>query len=209
MTTKPGRVVAYDKTNSPVMSDESLITWSREFTWLIQSLISLFSQGLWLPNMTGWWLMVRRTYLWTHMILWQSGDVRSRDKSKVQHILFGKTYGYETWQIDDLWWGKRIHQSHVLLTTWLRKVTWQTKNEIFLPPEDLWPHCSVLTYGEVKSIMKLHKSDRLITRGHVSNWKLNISSSTRPIPPHLTGWWRGTLWRCSLVRSHEKFKTKI
>ena len=67
----------------------------------------------------------------------------------------------------------------------------------------------VLTYGQAKPIMKLHESDHVIKRDHVSNWKLNKSSSTRPIPPHLVGCWRMTLWPCSLVSSHEKLETKI
>ena len=62
MATKPGRVVTYDKRNSPVMSDDPMITWSREVTWLIQSLISPFPQGLWPPNMT-------------YGLIWPSGKV--------------------------------------------------------------------------------------------------------------------------------------
>ena len=69
--------------------------------------------------------------------------------------------------------------------------------------------CWVLTYGEAKPIKNLHESDHMITRGHVSNWKLNISSSTGPIPPHLAGWWGMTFWPCSLVRLQEKVKMKI
>ena len=48
--------------------------------------------------------------------------------------------------------------------------------------------CRGLTYGEAKLIMKLHESDHVVTRGHVSNQKLNISSSIMSIPPHLAGW---------------------
>ena len=48
--------------------------------------------------------------------------------------------------------------------------------------------CKVLTYSELKPLMKWHDSDLLITRGQVSNLKLNISSSTRPI--YLAGWCR-------------------
>ena len=43
-------------------------------------------------------------------------------------------------------------------------------------------HCMVLTYGEAKPVMKLHESDHVIRRYHMSNCKLNISSSARPIP---------------------------
>ena len=48
--------------------------------------------------------------------------------------------------------------------------------------------CRVLTHGEAKLIMKLHESDHVITRGQVSNRKLNISSSIMSISPHLAGW---------------------
>ena len=56
--------------------------------------------------------------------------------------------------------------------------------------------CSVLTYVEAKPMKKSHHSDHVIRRGHVSNLKLNISSSTRPIPPDLTESW------CIVTGSH-------
>ena len=34
--------------------------------------------------------------------------------------------------------------------------------------------CRVLTYGEAKLTMKSHGSDHVITRGHVSVWKLIV-----------------------------------
>ena len=81
------------------------------------------------------------------------------------------------------------------------------KTEYFFPQKT---YGRVLTNGEAKPIMKLQESDHVITRGHVSNWKLNISFSTRSIPPHLAGWWGMTLWPCNHLRSKKKkFKTKI
>ena len=50
--------------------------------------------------------------------------------------------------------------------------------------------CRILMHGEAKPLMKSNISDHVITKSHVANWKLNISSSTRPIPPDLAGWWR-------------------
>ena len=94
-------------------------------------------------------------------------------------------------------------KSHVLLITWLHKVTWQTENVSFSRRLMVTKICRVLT------VMKLHKFDHVTTWGQVTNWKLNTSSSTRSIPQHLAEWWRRTLWPCSLVRSQEKFKTKI
>ena len=58
MATKFGRVVTYDKGNSPIMSNDPLITWSHEVTWQIKNLISPLLRGLWTPNMKGgdlWW----------------------------------------------------------------------------------------------------------------------------------------------------------
>ena len=47
------------------------------------------------------------------------------------------------------------NKSHVLLTTYLHKVTWQTENGM---------------YGEQKLIIiKLHKSCHVITRGQIKN----------------------------------------
>ena len=46
MVTKLGRVVTYGAGNSPVMSDDPLITWSRKATWSIENLISPLLQGL-------------------------------------------------------------------------------------------------------------------------------------------------------------------
>ena len=99
-------------------------------------------------------------------------------------------------------------KSLVLLTTWLRKVTWQTKNISSFRKLMATRFCRVLTYGETKPMNK-QQSDHVITRGHVSNWKLNIFSSSRPIPADLAGWLSMTLWPCSLVGSHEKLKANI
>ena len=94
-------------------------------------------------------------------------------------------------------------KSHVLLITWFHKVTWQTENDSSSRRLVATKICRVLT------VMKLHKFDHMTTRGQVTNWKLNNSSSTRSIPQHSAEWWRRTLWPCSLVRSQQKFKTKI
>ena len=79
--------------------------------------------------------------------------------------------------------------------------------------------CRVLTYAEAKPIMKLNDSDHMIKSGHLSHWKLNISSSARFVHPDLVGWWRMmtgshswghmTLWIRSLAKSYKIFKTKI
>ena len=80
-----------------------------------------------------WELMLRGTHLWSHIILWQIGDVWSRDKLKV----------YNTSSLArpmDMKHGKLViygevnapMKSHIPLTTWSHEVTWQTENKIFL-----------------------------------------------------------------------------
>ena len=82
MTTKIGRVVAYDEGNSPMMSDYPLITWLREVTWQIKSLISPIPHNLWPPNIKGLWLMMTRTHPWCYLTFWPCGHVKSCDKLK-------------------------------------------------------------------------------------------------------------------------------
>ena len=130
MATKYGGVVTCDKRNSPVMSDDNLFMWSSEVTWLIQSLISSPLQDLWQPDVMSCWLMVRRTYLWrTYLWLRDKCNIFSLAKSMAMKLGRLMTYGEVNTPI----------KSYVLLTTWLCKVKWQTKREIFLHTEDLWP----------------------------------------------------------------------
>ena len=59
-------------------------------------------------------------------------------------------------------------KSHVLLTTWLHKFTWQTKNRIFLPLENLWPPNFAGTdiwWGEVNNeVARIWSRDRKKSR---------------------------------------------
>ena len=47
-----------------------LITCLREFTWQINSVISLLPQGLLLLNLTGWWLLMRSHHSQSSVVLW-------------------------------------------------------------------------------------------------------------------------------------------
>ena len=86
---------------------------------------------------------------------------------------------------------KQPKKSHVPLTTWSYVVMSQTKNKIFFLQITYGYRklCRGLTYGEAKPIMKSHNFDDVITKDRVSNWKFNISSSTKSIPPDLAGRW--------------------
>ena len=108
-------------------------------------------------------------------------------------------------------------KSDVPLITWLHEVTWKTKILSSSGRYMTTKPWRVLTYGKTKPIVKLHGSDNMIARGHVSDRKLNISSSRRPIPAYLAGCWsmvtgshpwsHMALWLCKLIRSYEKYTT--
>ena len=110
-TTKLGRMETYNEGNP-------LTTWSHEVMWQIENLISVLLQDLWPPNMTGWGFMVRGAHLWSHMILWQRGDLWSRDRLKrnisslarLMFIKFGKLVIFGEVNAP--------MKSHVPLTTW-------------------------------------------------------------------------------------------
>ena len=77
-----GRMVTYDEENSPIMSHDSLTTWSHEVTWQNKNRISHPLQNLWPPNLAEWWLMIRETHTECQVTLWSRDNVSSRDKFK-------------------------------------------------------------------------------------------------------------------------------
>ena len=128
------------------------------------------------------------------MILWQRGDVWwVCNKLKAQYILFGKVYGYKTWKVSGLWWGKgtKPKKKNSFRRCMIAKIF------------------RMLTHGEATPIINMYNSDHVITRSYVSNWKLNISFSTASIAPELAGRWlmvtgshpwsHVTIWLWSLV----------
>ena len=174
MTIKHGRLMTYGESDPPIESHDPLTTRWCLVMQQIESITDLLWQDLWQWNLASWWHMVKWTYPWSHMSLWTSGHMKSRDKLKTKYFFL------------------------------------QNRRRLV---NKLW---RFLMYGEAKPIMKSQDSDQVITKGHVSNWKPNISSSSSPIPPDLAGWWHMateshprshmTLWIYISGRSHEKFK---
>ena len=78
-----------------------------------------------------------RRFKITYNVLWQSGDHVTNSKCNISSL----TRPMDT-KFSELMTYDEVNaptKSHVLLTISLHKVTWQTKNDIFLTPEDLWP----------------------------------------------------------------------
>ena len=112
---------------------------------------------------------------------------------------------------------KTPKKSNFTQTTWSCEVTWQTKNEIFLFSEDVWPPnvagCWRVVRRRPNKVTWL--SDYIITRGHVPNWRHKIYSSSLVWPSNLAEWWfmvtgghpwnQITLWLWILARSYEKY----
>ena len=67
--TKLWRVVIYDKGKAPIRSQDPRTMWSLEVTWQIKIKIPPLLQGLWPPNVSGWWLMTKGNHAWCRMTL--------------------------------------------------------------------------------------------------------------------------------------------
>ena len=167
-----------------------------------------------------WYLLFRKVY--DHQT-WQSGDLRWEEPT------YGVTWSSDNlvmrimWQIKSviypLWqslWLQSNPRSHMFL--WQPGHMWsfrklKTDNRFLQITYGYRKLCRGLTYGEAKPIMKSHNFDDVTTKDRVSNWKFNISSSTKSIPPDLAGRWLMVTgshpWShmslCSVARSHEKF----
>ena len=71
------RVVAQDEEISSTKSHDTSTTWSRDKS---KNFISLLSQGLWTPNLAGWWLKMRVAHPQSHMRLRYRGQVTNQKR---------------------------------------------------------------------------------------------------------------------------------
>ena len=109
---KFGKVVTYDKVNSPIMSGDPLITdyviaWGHVTNWRLN--ISFFAKSI--TTKHGRLVTYsERNPPWNHMIFWQHTNVWLRDRLKAHNTLFGKVNGHKTWQVGGLWCGEHTHE---------------------------------------------------------------------------------------------------
>ena len=123
----------YDQENLSIVSQDSLVTQSREVTRQTKNEISSLAQHLWPPNLVGWWLIM------THNAGCSCDHIRSRDKLKTKYLLLSKGYDHQTWQTDNFGERNPSMESHDPLKTWWCVVTWQIKRVKCSLSEDLWP----------------------------------------------------------------------
>ena len=71
------RVVAQDEEISSTKSHDTSTTWSRDKS---KNFISLLSQGLWTPNLAGWWLEMRGPHPQSHVRLRYRGHLPSKKR---------------------------------------------------------------------------------------------------------------------------------
>ena len=74
----------------------SPITRSSAVTRQNKNVISALLQGVWPPNVAGWWLMGAVTCPWSCVTIWSRVNLRSRDKLKTKYLVFGKVCNYQT-----------------------------------------------------------------------------------------------------------------
>ena len=76
-----------------------------EFSSSATKSMSLLSQDLWLPNLTGGWLTMSGTHPKVKW-LWLRGLSKSRDKLKSFYLYCQSACYYQTWSDGNLpWWG--------------------------------------------------------------------------------------------------------
>ena len=75
--TKLCRVVAQDEGISSSKSHDTSTTWSHD---KLKNFISLLSQGLWTPNLAGWWLTMRGPHPQNHVTLQYRGHVTNNKR---------------------------------------------------------------------------------------------------------------------------------
>ena len=90
------------------------VTWSCWIRWPIKSILYLLWQCLWPLNLAEWWLILRGSYLKSHMALESLGTAKSWDKLKPLHIHYQHACSHQTWQVVDISWGAPNHK-----VTWL------------------------------------------------------------------------------------------
>ena len=71
------RVVAQDEEISSTKSHDTSTTWSRDKS---KNFISLLLQGLWTPNLAGWWLKMRGSHPQSHVTLQYRGHVTNKKR---------------------------------------------------------------------------------------------------------------------------------
>ena len=77
--------------------------WSLEITWQTKSIMFPQLHCLWPTHLVGWWLTLRVSYHYSHLILKSRSLAWSRDKLETICLYYCNTYGHQTWQGDDIW----------------------------------------------------------------------------------------------------------
>ena len=96
--TRRGRMITYLDGLLPIKSFDPFIAWSCEIVWQIKSIISSVQQCLWPPDLAGWWLILRGSYRYSHMIFWLCGLAWSHDQLKTFYFYYCNTCGHQNWQ---------------------------------------------------------------------------------------------------------------
>ena len=92
-----------------------MITWSHVTNWKLN--ISLSAKSM-TTKYDRWGLMIRGIHLWSHMILWQRGDVWSRDRLKCNIFSLASLMPMKLCKLVTYGEVKALMKSHVPLTTW-------------------------------------------------------------------------------------------
>ena len=103
------------------------------------------------------------------MTLWLRSHAQSRDKLKARYVLFCKANGHQTWQTDNLWWGKLIRNDP------LTRDHMKSRDKSILP-QALWPLNMI---GWKLMVKGIHQWSHKVTYGEV-NAPMNCIFQPRP-----------------------------
>ena len=134
MATKLGRVVTYLEGLFSIKSYKAFITWPRDKT---KSIVSLLTEQLWPPNLAGWLVTLTAP---THKVTWPFDHVVLQDHmTNWNYYIFTTTVPMAAKPGRMVTYLKELLaiKSFNALITWSRKVTWQTKFILSPLPECL------------------------------------------------------------------------
>ena len=156
---------------------DPLTTLSHELTWQIESLISPLPKGLWSPNFAG---------KLSHSVTWHHVTNKNQNFFSCKTPVATKLYRMETYHK-----GISPLMLHDPVITWSHKLTWQIKTKYFpfhkANGSQHWQSGN-LWWGKLTHYVRW-SSDDVITQGHITSWKLQISPFARSMTSKHDRFW--------------------
>ena len=176
MTTKSGRVVAYNEELPSIKSQDHLFMGFCTVTWQIKY-ISLLPQGLWPLNLV---ITITGFHAKSYTTLWTLGHTRILDKLNTLYLFYYKDSGHWMGQGGDLLWEastNKITQLFKHVVFW-DHVTKQKRFICTTTMPEATKFSGVVTFVEGLPSIKLHD--------HLSKWLCEVTLKIKNVKSHLS-----------------------